>query len=206
MDIKTTAHFLWLGDKPMPNLYSQCLFSFAKKHNGWKVNVWTWKDVIPLIDESKHKDNYYKISHSFVNKYNFIKYTILDKFGGWYIDLDIRWKSSLDVLMMDKCKNQPMPQLMIPVRQLPGTSRINLHMNDDMLLYAEPGLFGGVLDTAFSRENYDRTADYEPVGPVSLSKWLHHDTEYTRMYLFEDEIQKDGKYCHHFGGDVDSFS
>jgi len=95
MDIKTTAHFLWLVDKPMPNLYGQCLFSFAKKHNGWKVNVWTWKDVIPLIDESKHKDNYHKISHSFVNKYNFIKYTILDKFGGWYIDLDIRWKSSL---------------------------------------------------------------------------------------------------------------
>lgn len=203
MDIKNTAHFIWLGDAPMPSFYSQCLFSFSKKHLFWKVKIWTWKDVIPLLDNSRHKEDYHKISHSFINKYNFIKYTILDKFGGWYVDLDIEWKESLDTLMLDRCKNLPFPQLAIPVRQLPGSKKQNLHLNDDMLLYSEPGLFSEVLDIAFSRDDYDKATKYEPVGPVSLSKWVH-SAPYSRIYLYEDEIQKKGKYCHHHGGSLAS--
>lgn len=201
MKITSTAHFIWLGDRPMSTFHSQCLHSFSKKHLFWKLKVWSWKDVIPLIEKSRHVNHYPKISHSFINKYNFVKYTILDMFGGWYVDLDIEWKESLDSLMLDRCKGNPLPQLIIPVRQLPGTKKQNIHLNDDMLLYSEPGLFGEVLDVAFNRNDYDKNTEYEPVGPVSLSKWLH-STNYSRMYLYEDEIQKQGKYCHHHGGSL----
>jgi len=200
MNLLSTAHFIWLGDKLMPSFYSGCLSSFIKKHPRWKITVWTWKDVIPLINESKYKDNFSNTSH-FISRYNFVKYSILDRFGGWYVDLDIEWKQSLDSFLFDRCRNQPPPQLIVPVRSYPGIKKVNYHLNDDMLLYAEPGLFSEVLHTAYTRDDYDKTKPYEPVGPVSLSKWLHQ-TNYTRLYMFEDEIQKQGKYCHHHGGGV----
>ena len=55
---------------------------------------------------------------------------------------------------------------------------------------------GELIDFAKKRTDIDSTKKYEPYGPVSLSMWLDK-CKYSRIYMFEDEIQQDGYYCDH---------
>jgi len=191
--VTNLAHFIWISDTNIPAEYRDCLQSFYRLHPGWKVNIWFWKDVEPLIRNSKYDFNKHT---SFINRYNFIKYHILASQGGWFVDLDIRWKKSLDQLMYDKCGKDTYPDLFVPVRTLPRQKEIDLKCNDDMLIFSKPGLFHELLEHCFNRTDYDISKKYEPLGPVSLSGWLH-STNYSREYLYEWEIQENGSYCIH---------
>lgn len=193
MDTKTLAHFIWIGEEGLPPLYQQCLNSFAQLHPYWTIKLWNKRDADSIIARSKYDFNKYD---SFINKYNFIKYHILAQEGGWFIDLDIQWKKSLDELMFDKVGKNIYPQLFIPVRTRIGSSEIRLTDNDDMLLYTEQGLFYELLEFINQREDIDLTQKYEPYGPASLSMWIHK-VPYTRVYMFENEIQENGYYCNH---------
>ena len=195
-DTRTLAHFIWIGEGGLPPLYQSCLNSFAQLHPYWKLKVWNSNDAGTIIRNSKYDFSKYD---SFINKYNFVKYHILAQEGGWFVDLDIKWKLSLDQLMLDKVRQNPFPQLFIPVRTRVGSSEIRLTDNDDMLIYTEPGLFYELLEFINQREDIDLTQKYEPYGPVSLSMWLH-STKHTRVYMYESEIQANGYYCDHKNG------
>jgi hypothetical protein len=193
MVTKTLAHFIWIGEGGLPLVYQKCLNTFAQLHPYWKVKIWNKADADIIIKKSKYDFDKYP---SFINRYNFIKYHILAQEGGWFIDLDIQWKRSLDQLMLDKVGKNPYPQLFIPVRTRIGSTEIRLTDNDDMLLYTEPGLFYDLLEFIDQRQDIDLSRKYEPYGPVSLSKWIHKVT-YSRVYMFENEIQENGYYCNH---------
>ena len=196
------AHFIWISDHPPPPVYQQCFNSFTRLHPYWKIKLWLNKDVDKIISESKYDFNKYT---SFINRYNFIKYHILAKEGGWFVDMDIQWKLPIDQIYTDKLKNKSFPELFIPVRSRPREIKVDLKSNDDMLIYAQKGIFHEVLDFIDKRKDIDNTKKYEPYGPVSLSMWLH-STKYTREYLFENEIQENGYYCNHLNGRSWSFS
>lgn len=202
MDTRSLAHFIWIGDTGLPPLYQQCLDSFYKKHPYWKIKLWTSKDADRIISESKYDFNKYS---SFINRYNFIKYHILAKEGGWFVDLDIQWKSNIDQIYTDKLKNKPFPDLFVPVRSRPREKSVDFKSNDDMLIYARKGIFYELLEFINNREDIDTTKKYEPYGPVSLSMWLHN-SDYSREYLFDNEIQENGYYCSHLNGRSWSFS
>ena len=193
MDTRSLAHFIWIGEGGLPKLYQDCLTSFSIKHRGWKIKLWTEKDTRGIIVNSKYDFNKYT---SFINRYNFIKYHILAQEGGWFVDLDIVWKRSIDEIYTDKLKHITFPDLFIPVRQQPRQKEIDLKMNDDMLIYARKGIFYELLDFIDNREDIDVTRPYEPYGPVSLSKWIHGNS-YSKVYLFENEVQQNGYYCDH---------
>ena len=190
---RSLAHFIWIGDEGLPSVYQKCLNSFAQLHPYWSIKLWTSKDVSTVIQDSKYDFNKHT---SFINRYNFIKYHIIAQEGGWFVDLDIQWKLSLDQLIYDKVDTNIFPQLFIPVRSLPREKIIDVRGNDDMLLYAEQGLFYELLEFIDQRTDIDLTQRYEPYGPLSLSMWLH-STEYSRAYMYENEIQENGYYCNH---------
>ena len=131
MDTRSLAHFIWIGDQGLPPTYQNCLNTFAQLHPYWRIKLWTSRDVDAVIMNSKYDFNKYT---SFINRYNFIKYHILAQEGGWFIDLDIKWKLSLDQLIYDKVGGNIFPQLFIPVRSLPREKFIDVRGNDDMLL------------------------------------------------------------------------
>ena len=192
---KTLAHFIWIGNSSIPSTYMEYLNSFYKFHPNWTINIWNLKDVDSIISKSKFDFNKYT---SFINRYNFIKYHILAEYGGWYIDLDILWKKSIDQIYTDKIKNKPFPDLFIPVRSYPRQKQVDIKTNDDMLIYSRQGLFYELLEFIDKRTDLDLSKKYEPYGPISLSKWVH-STDYSRVYLYESEIQQNGYYCHHIG-------
>lgn len=86
--------------KEMPLFYdnTQATKSFAKK-NGYKYKMWDKQQSLNLI--KNHYPKYLKVYNSFpldIQRADFIRYAILDKFGGIYIDADVRPIKSLDAL------------------------------------------------------------------------------------------------------------
>lgn len=186
------VHFLWIGNSKLPSEYQKGLQSFYSKHPHWKVNLWFQSDVEKILKTSKYSIERFT---SFINRYNFVKYHILAQHGGWFVDLDIIWKKSLDEIIKDKVSKKPFPNLIVPVRTHPYSS-INIKINDDMLIYSDKELFWELIDLCESRTDYDPSLKYEPYGPVSLSRWIH-SSDYSREFLYESEIQKNGYYCEH---------
>ena len=193
MDTRTLAHFIFIGETGLPTLYQECISSFQSKHPGWTIKLWTTKDANRIL---KEKDYEYYSNDTFINRYNFVKYNILAEEGGWFVDLDIRWKRSINEIYSDKLKDRKFPDVFIPVRQYPRERKIRYDRNDDMLLYAKKGVFNDLLSFIDFREDINYDLRYEPYGPISLSKWIH-STDLDRVYLFEGEIQENGYYCEH---------
>lgn len=197
MDTRPVAHFIYFNIGGLPELYRQCYNSFTQKHPSYKVILWNPTDILLHLRDENRLDEFDNL-RTFINKYNFSKYSILNKFGGWYIDLDIMWKRTLDELVTDKFKQNNVTDidLFIPVRSFPREKERDFKRNDDMLLYSKPGIFSELIDFAKNRTDIDSTKKYEPYGPVSLSMWLDK-CKYSRIYMFEDEIQQNGYYCDH---------
>lgn len=191
------AHFIWVGGESIPHLYQQCLNSFTSKHPYWDINIWMDIDCEKIINYSPYRELFNKYT-SFINRYNFLKYHILAQEGGWFIDMDIQWNKSIDEIYNDKVTGE-FPELFVPVRSNP-TSPTTITDNDDNLIYAEKGLFNGLLYHISQREDIDTAKKYEPFGPVSLSQWVHKK-ERNVIFLYEDEIQLNGYYCNHLNGE-----
>ena len=197
MDTKSLAHFIWIGEAGMPPLYQECLNSFAQLHPYWNIKVWLQKDVDKVVERSPYKEMFYKYT-SFINKYNFIKYHVLAEEGGWFVDLDMKWKLPIDQIYTDTLRKRAFPEMFVPVRTLPFQS-VDTKMNDDMLLYAPKGLLWKLIEYISNRDDVDESKKYEPFGPISLSGWLHTNN-IDCIFLYEQQIQKDGYYCDHLNG------
>jgi len=197
MDTRNLAHFIWVGEAAIPSLYQRCLNSFIEKHPYWKVKVWLQEDVDKLIERSPYRELFNKYP-SFINKYNFIKYHVLAEEGGWFVDLDIEWKLSIDQIYTDTLRKRKFPQMFVPVRSLPMFP-ISNKANDDMLIYAPKGLMWKLLEHISKRKDIDDSRKYEPFGPISLSQWLHTNN-IDCIFLYENQIQVDGYYCNHYNG------
>lgn len=86
--------------KEIPLFYenTQATKKFAKD-NGYKYKMWNKQQSLDLIKNSYPQ--YLKLYNSFpldIQRADFIRYAILDKFGGIYIDADVRPMKSLDTL------------------------------------------------------------------------------------------------------------
>jgi hypothetical protein len=197
MGTKPLAHFIFFSLGSLPRFYNDCYSSFVKKHPSYKTILWTPPDIEYFLRLEDKLEEFYELK-TFINKYNFVKYSILDKYGGWYVDLDIIWNRTLDELIADKFKKNNVTDvdLFIPVRSFPREKERDFKRNDDMLVYAKPGIFGELIEFAKNRTDVDYSRKYEPFGPISLSMWLDQ-CSYSRIYMFEDEIQDNGYYCHH---------
>ena len=197
MGTKPLAHFIFFSLGSLPKFYNDCYSSFVKKHPSYKTILWTPPDIEYFLRLEDKLEEFYELK-TFINKYNFVKYSILDKYGGWYVDLDIIWNRTLDELIADKFKKNNVTDvdLFIPVRSFPREKERDFKRNDDMLVYAKPGIFGELIEFAKNRTDVDYSRKYEPFGPISLSMWLDQ-CSYSRIYMFEDEIQDNGYYCHH---------
>jgi len=197
MGTKPLAHFIFFSLGGLPKEYNECYSSFIRRHPSYRTILWTPPDIEYFLKGEGKFEEFNKLS-SFINKYNFVKYSILDKHGGWYVDLDIYWKRTLDDLVKDKFQTNQTDaaDIFVPVRSFPREKERDFKRNDDMLLYSEPGIFGELIEFAKNRTDIDYSKKYEPFGPVSLSMWLDQ-CSYSRIYMFEDEIQEDGYYCDH---------
>ena len=87
--IPKIIHQVWIGPKDVPwkwiNSFKE---DFMKKHPGWKYYLWTDKEVAKLnLVNKTHYDN----EKGYNGKADILRYELLYKFGGIYIDADSYW-------------------------------------------------------------------------------------------------------------------
>jgi inositol phosphorylceramide mannosyltransferase catalytic subunit len=87
--IPKIIHQVWIGPKEVPwkwiNSFKE---DFMKKHPEWKYYLWTDKEVAKLnLVNKTHYDN----EKGYNGKADILRYELLYKFGGIYIDADSYW-------------------------------------------------------------------------------------------------------------------
>jgi mannosyltransferase OCH1-like enzyme len=96
LKIPKIMHFVWLGS-PLPDAFKDYILSWARVHegHGWKFKLWTDEDVknFKLINQE-----FYDATDSYGVKSDLLKWEIIYRYGGVYLDVDFECYQLLDDL------------------------------------------------------------------------------------------------------------
>jgi inositol phosphorylceramide mannosyltransferase catalytic subunit len=96
MTIPKITHHIWIGHKPLGEIYKKLSASWVKFHPSWKHILWT-DSHLPVLSERT-----LKILHNpecnIVIKTDLLRYEILYLYGGLYTDMDMECLKSFDIL------------------------------------------------------------------------------------------------------------
>ena len=93
--IPKIVHLIWIGPKNPPPVYYSCLESIKKHLPDWELKVWKDSDI-PLLKLQNQK--YYEEEPNFAGKSDIMRYELLYKFGGLYLDVDVVVAKPFDIL------------------------------------------------------------------------------------------------------------
>lgn len=98
--IPEVIHIIWLGPKNFPIKSIECARSWIEKHPTWKIKFWTDRDrptPCPGMEKIIFSENYleelqdcYQATTNWSEKADYLRYTILKKEGGVYVDHDAK--------------------------------------------------------------------------------------------------------------------
>ncbi len=194
------VHTMWLGTD-IPIRYQKNIKIHRDLNPDCYFMHWSDRDAESLLAECKLLDLYNTLS--FINRFNLVKYTILDKFGGVYTDLDIRWKVPFTRIMSEHgfgnvdliLSHSAYPNFYIEGRNLP--------MLDDPFLIVKTGIMKGCIDYRLERKNLridpstNEIHKAEPIGPFLLSEWAYSTKAKTGVFNQEKNLDWNGRYGNH---------
>jgi hypothetical protein len=80
--IPKIIHQIWIGEHPPPQ---ECLQSWQALHPDWEYRLWTEANIeFPL-----HNQRIFDATPNYSGKVNILRYEILEKHGGFYVDADM---------------------------------------------------------------------------------------------------------------------
>lgn len=95
LKIPTIIHQIWLGS-PVPEVYEPYMRSWQEKHPTWEYHLWTDENVdtvFPLYNQF-----YYDRAENHGMKSDILRWELLYRFGGLYVDMDYECLNPLDEL------------------------------------------------------------------------------------------------------------
>ena len=95
LTIPKKIHQIWLGPKPIPKLYKEYTKTWQALHPDWEYKLWREEDIASWDFASK--DLFNKAS-SYQEKADILRYEILYKHGGLYVDMDYKAFKNFDEL------------------------------------------------------------------------------------------------------------
>src|SRR2546429_4401108 len=96
ISIPRIFHRIWLGTEPMPPEYVAFGNTWLAHHPGWTMHTWT-DAFIPKL----HNDSAFRRSTALSGKANILRYEILLRHGGVYIDTDFECLRNIEPLLHD---------------------------------------------------------------------------------------------------------
>ena len=93
--IPKVIHQVWLGPKSIPKNYKYYLNTWKEYNPGWVIKIWREQDV---IKENFPSMDLYWLARSYQERSDIVRYEILKKYGGLYIDTDIECFANFDEL------------------------------------------------------------------------------------------------------------
>ncbi len=104
MKIPKIIHQIWSGiDEPLPEYFAALGETWKRDYPDWKYEFWDNKRMNDFIAE--HYPQYVEKYESFpynIQRWDAIRYLILDKMGGMYVDFDYESIEPMDELIRDK--------------------------------------------------------------------------------------------------------
>jgi LPS sulfotransferase NodH len=92
--IPRTIHRVWLGG-PIPAEHERFACTFAEHHPGWEMRLWSERDLATLGIGDAERDR--ARAHSELS--NLIRYEVLARHGGVYVDTDVECRRAFDPLL-----------------------------------------------------------------------------------------------------------
>ena len=93
--IPRTIHRVWLGTAPIPEEHQRFGETFARHHPGWEMRLWTDEDLPDLDITAIDRDR----SRTRSELSNLVRYEVLHRFGGVYVDTDVECQRPLPPLL-----------------------------------------------------------------------------------------------------------
>ncbi|MBA3752181.1 hypothetical protein H0X06_05335 [Candidatus Dependentiae bacterium] len=93
--IPKIIHQIWVGPKQPPSIFKKSQESIAKYHPDWEYKLWTDADIPNF---HLHNKKFYDLSNNYGEKADILRYEILYRYGGIYLDVDFVCLKPLDVL------------------------------------------------------------------------------------------------------------
>jgi len=95
--IPKKVHQIWLGSS-FPEQYSVWANSWKKFNPDWEYKLWTDDNVGDVYLTREQKQIFHRIKH-IAQKSDYLRYHILNQFGGLYVDTDFECLKSFDDLL-----------------------------------------------------------------------------------------------------------
>lgn len=193
------VHTIWLGSD-IPVRYQVNIKTHQQLNPGFHFIHWSDNDVIKLLTEYNLIDLYNTLS--FISKFNLAKYIVLDKFGGVFTDLDIKWKKPFTQIMNDYNFNQV--DLILTHSAYP-----NFYINneltvllDDPFIISKQGILNRCIDYRLNRvlridPTTNKTHKAEPIGPFLLTEWVYNNKIKVSVFNQENYLDWNGYYGNH---------
>jgi mannosyltransferase OCH1-like enzyme len=86
-------HRIWLGG-PMPAMYVEYGQSWQALHPSWEMRLWTESNLPPLVNQGL-----FEASDLLAQKADIVRYEILSRYGGVYLDCDFECLKCIEPLL-----------------------------------------------------------------------------------------------------------
>ncbi len=94
MTIPRIFHRIWLGTKALPEEFAEFGATWTAMHPSWEMRMWTDANLPPLANQALF-DN----APSFAAKADILRYELLLRFGGVYVDTDFECLKNIEPLI-----------------------------------------------------------------------------------------------------------
>ena len=187
--IPKIIHQIWSGiSEPLPECYRLLGETWKEHYPGWEYVFWDNDKMSKFIKE--HYPQYWDIYSRFpynVQRWDAIRYLILDKIGGMYVDFDYESIRNMEELVQDKSCCFPLePELH---SRAFGRTKKELTFNNALMLN-EPGHFfmKQIIQTVFTEEMLAYKGIKEVCVLNTTGPWIISDLYYGLSKQAQDEI------------------
>lgn len=102
MKIPKIIHQIWIGSNKQPIIWTDTFSKdYIKMYQEWTYKLWNDNNIIELFEGFPLYKKVYDLERQYCGKADILRYIILYKYGGIYIDADSVWvnNKSLDYLI-----------------------------------------------------------------------------------------------------------
>lgn len=93
--IPKIIHQIWIGS-PVPPVYASYMKSWQEKHPDWEYIVWTDENIHTLFP--LYNQEFFDAAENYGMKSDIVRWEILYRFGGLYVDVDYECLNPMDEL------------------------------------------------------------------------------------------------------------
>lgn len=96
MVIPRIIHQIWIGNKPIPEAFSNFPNTWRNKNKNWDYVLWTDENICKLTKLDK---TILELLDNYSEKSDYIRFCILEEYGGIYADVDFECLKSFDSIV-----------------------------------------------------------------------------------------------------------